>query len=526
MNNGIIGSHMVSNGSSSGGGQSVFTLDSQTAVLRLLSAIRNSDLAAADKNELRDLVFLYVNGGHDESVRLTLEKKIAAHKLEIPAAPAAVKEAPAPAAPRPTIGTFRSAPQFRVPTPPVSVATPEPVATADTTPTKAVPEPVPPAPVSSTPPPPPVPAPQPVAEVVPPAPVEPVSKTSTTLEPAAPPAAPTLENEDVLVRIREIKAAVNEKVGNPVHLMDIDPAVGREYMSALLEAMKKATAGAVATGAMARLETAYQAVVALDLTRPAATTTDAPAPPVEPASSNVNAAERTVPVADLDRVVSSLTPPPTPTPAEPAPVPAAEPKRVPVTSTPIVETPAYDQAPVSGFAQTSISTPQSARVGDSQSIPITSSNRTSFATESQAAASAPVKPPVAPLGALPTVLPKKPEPAPSVAPTPTDPLHTAEVDAGLEQLLDEWPLFKKSGLFGTGPKGREHPLFKRIAGLQIPLLLAGRFEGATQEIKQSITDYMNGWRYEQGIIYEQGETFEHYLRRVIKHILDLQKNRR
>ncbi len=34
---------------------------------------------------------------------------------------------------------------------------------------------------------------------------------------------------------------------------------------------------------------------------------------------------------------------------------------------------------------------------------------------------------------------------------------------------------------------------------------------------------MNGWRYEQGIIYDQGETFEHYLRRVIRHILDLQK---
>ena len=105
-----------------------------------------------------------------------------------------------------------------------------------------------------------------------------------------------------------------------------------------------------------------------------------------------------------------------------------------------------------------------------------------------------------------------------------DPLFTKEVDAGLEQLLAEWSLFKKSGFLGTGGKGREHPLFKKIAELQIPLLLAGRFEGATQEIKQSITDYMNGWRYEQGIIYEQGETFEHYLRRVIRHILDLQKN--
>jgi hypothetical protein len=93
-------------------------------------------------------------------------------------------------------------------------------------------------------------------------------------------------------------------------------------------------------------------------------------------------------------------------------------------------------------------------------------------------------------------------------------------------LLSDWSLFKKSGIFGTGPKGREHPLFKKLAGLQVPLLLAGRFDGATQEIRQSITDYMNGWRYEQGIIYQPGETFEKYLRRVIRHILDLQSKRR
>jgi hypothetical protein len=104
-----------------------------------------------------------------------------------------------------------------------------------------------------------------------------------------------------------------------------------------------------------------------------------------------------------------------------------------------------------------------------------------------------------------------------------DPLFTKEVDDGLQQLLAEWPIFSKSGLFGTGPKGMQHPLYKKISGLQIPLLLAGRFEGATQEVKQSITDYMNGWRYEQGIIYVQGENFDHYLRRVIRHILDLQK---
>jgi len=95
------------------------------------------------------------------------------------------------------------------------------------------------------------------------------------------------------------------------------------------------------------------------------------------------------------------------------------------------------------------------------------------------------------------------EPLKSVEDVPTqdsitnasdDPLQSAEVTDGLNQLLSDWMLFKKSGLFGTGAKGIEHPLYKNIKELQIPLLLAGRFEGATQEIKQSITDYMNGWR--------------------------------
>lgn len=107
-----------------------------------------------------------------------------------------------------------------------------------------------------------------------------------------------------------------------------------------------------------------------------------------------------------------------------------------------------------------------------------------------------------------------------------NPLYTDEIDNGLDQLLSEWVLFKRSGLFGTGPKGREHPLFKKIAEIQMPLLLSGRFEGYAPEIKQSITDYMNGWRYEQGIIYEPGETFEQYLRRVIRHIIDWQNKKR
>jgi len=66
-------------------------------------------------------------------------------------------------------------------------------------------------------------------------------------------------------------------------------------------------------------------------------------------------------------------------------------------------------------------------------------------------------------------------------------------------------------------------LYKKLASLTMAAVIAGRFEGATPRIKQSITDYMNGWRYEEGVVHEHGESFEHYLRKVIRHILEKQK---
>jgi hypothetical protein len=101
-----------------------------------------------------------------------------------------------------------------------------------------------------------------------------------------------------------------------------------------------------------------------------------------------------------------------------------------------------------------------------------------------------------------------------------NPLMADKVTSGLKQLLSEWKLFKSSGIFGTGPGGIEHPLYQELAHLSMAAVIAGRYESATADIKQSITDYMNGWRYEEGIVHEHGETFEHYLRRVVLHILD------
>jgi outer membrane biosynthesis protein TonB len=494
----------------------VFDFKSQAGVMALLSAVRASELSTADKNELRDLIFLYTNGGGDASVRITLEQKLVAHNIK----PASGKPATAPvAAPKPAFpfGTSRPAPVFVPPVAPV-VATPASVpqsapvtvsAPAPVVEPVAIPTPVP-EPVTA-----PVPEPLPVVkEVVPevavPTPVAPTPATQ------APNAAPN----NYIERIREIKTAVNSKVGNPVNLVDINNEVGREYMNALLEAMKSLSGG-VAGGAevaMQRLETAYLAVeVAISnhaasdakaventpTPAPVVEPTPAPVPVPEPTSQPEVSEEPTVP----EVVVAPAPAPvaiPTPESVEPAPEPEPLPTPVPVVVAPLpseepqVETsePWVDPNPLVPTKSL-----------ESEIIPPTINNQT--ASPSQDLELDSINPADLFVGDNKNAAP--------------DPLYTSDIDDGLQQLLSDWSLFKKSGLFGTGPKGIDHPLFKKISALPVHLLLAGRFEGSTQEIKQSITDYMNGWRYEQGIIYEQGESFEHYLRRVIRQILDLQK---
>jgi hypothetical protein len=336
-----------------------------------------------------------------------------------------------------------------------------------------------------------------------------------------------------LERIKQIKTEVNSRVGNPVNLVDIDNQVGREYMNALLEAMKKLSSGAVSemAPAMQRLEAALVAVrgaierhgvnqtaVIEEKSGPGDTVVSEPTNnqtnyPRSVNESSVGTESKPV-LSDLpvstkkaDSIISVASqlerptrpvPSPTPTPTPPPPTPPA----APAIPRPIPPARPAEESGKSGFE---------AGADQSQTLPRVSVNQ----PPASLASSAPLK--------TPSVLP---DPA-SLETSPTgDPLYTKEVDDGLEQLLSDWSLFKKSGLFGTGPHGRQHPLYKKVSDLQVPLLLAGRFDGATQEIRQSITDYMNGWRYEQGIIYQPGETFENYLRRVIRHILDLQKKRK
>jgi len=520
---------MVSVGSLPVSGSQVFDLDTQSGVMHILASVRTSDIRSEHKSELRDLVFLYTNGGKDQTVRLALEQKISAYGVV--AAPIKVKEVPKKEEPpQPTIGKFRTAPSFRVhvtsaPTTPVATVAPEPVSVPTPySPQKPVLDEVP-EPVSVQ-----VqhePAPQFVPEPEAPAPVfapEPVVPVATTAHP--------VDDKQYLDRIREIKAAVNERVGNPVNLVDINNEVGREYMGAILDAMKKLNSGTSAGSAMKRLEAAYQAVLqTLDnrseqpVPTPFVPTTPEPVFTPEPVSVPVQTHYEPAPTFAPEPVSiysKSQVVEPTPAPFVPRmPEPEPEPEPIPQAHyepAPVPEPepmPAYQ--PLSGGQKTG-----RLPIQDATKFEAPSAWEHTTTVQNHAESTAPFAPlsdlPDKPLSIndLPTSESLK------SAATAGDPLFTMEVDEGMNQLLQEWSIFKKSGLFGTGPKGKEHPLFKKMGPLHIPLILAGRFEGATQEIKQSVTDYMNGWRYEQGLIYQQGETFEHYLRRVIRHILDMQ----
>lgn len=326
------------------------------------------------------------------------------------------------------------------------------------------------------------------------------------------PAAPYRDPNE---RINEIKRSVNEHVGNPINLIEADNDIGKEYMQALLEAMKKRNSGMPheMTAAMDRLEKAYAAVDALIMQGglehakaahvSRATSQESVEAEIPKATASqrvaVRIAQMSEPTGRSNEVLHEQEKKeisiPVPHAHTTAPVtPALEPIIPQKGVSPINADaePVTDQAPDSA---------PSGMLSVAKEKQLQDLMRATHMKEAEAA---------------------REKEATRVA--AMDPLMTPEVDAGLGQLLSEWNLFKSSGFFGTGPGGKEHVLYRKLAGLPMAAVVAGRFEGATPKIRQSITDYMNGWRYEDGIMYDPAETFEHYLRKVIRHILDRQKN--
>ncbi len=401
--------------------------------------------------------------------------------------------------------------------------------------------------------------------------------SSGSTEPSPRPVSPDFNFDNYLNRIKEIKNEINLQYGSPVGIVNIDADLGHEYMAALLNAMKELSiesSGSVQ--AMDRLETIFAKVKALSDSKTSAEITSKPSPVSRTADSAPDKkTAATAPDAQtneaplINRTPQRAVIPPRPVAKTVIPASQNEVPNSLHSPSPDVDkvsinvdhgrfidrSPQTDEVANSfrdDAARNSVKvTPRTTAtrsslqdrlrdletgqdigsrepgVGsetlmtstktDKQITPNIISTPTSLNNSSQVKS---VIEDSAPLKTL-RDLPSAAEVA--AANSGGDPLFSAEVNQGLDQLLSEWVLFKKSGLFGSGPKGVHHPLFKKLANIQVPLLLAGRFEGATQEIRQSITDYMNGWRYEQGIVYEKGETFEQYLRRVIRHIIDLQK---
>ncbi|MFT7507587.1 MAG: hypothetical protein ACI92I_000748 [Acidimicrobiales bacterium] len=363
-------------------------------------------------------------------------------------------------------------------------------------------------------------------------------------------------------RIKEIKLQVNQLAGNPVNLIDVNNEVGREYMNALLDAMKANSDGVPdkLAQAMLRLETSFDSVK-----ETISTTKNTPEPTV---SDTLQTEVRTPAVVGADILSPAI--PTTPVSAVGEEVPF-EVKQASATLAPVAESVADKSggAP-SGYAAAYQEREKAFEEKHSTSVSLDNNpvaEKTIQVVPKPPVQTQKVPEPVArtpvrtaPVNPIPAP-PKKEVPVKQTQPTTIpkasgfvsvavdkkekdlvtdkkleesvtnqqrvaaevasmDPLMIPVVSNGLQQLLSEWSLFKSSGIFGTGPSGSEHALYKKLAPISMTDIVTGRFEGSTSEIKRSITDYMHGWRYEEGILHDKGETFEHYLRRVIKHILE------
>lgn len=523
-----------------------FDVRVEADVIALLKTLHQSPLEAEEKNQLRDLVFAYVhNPQHEHAeklrerlqqhgitlVRLSEEQTAANEQPQTPVRRTAAgmrttRPLPrfAPAQNSSVSRAEESSPQEVKKISIRSVAAPKtvpqekqkPSAPAETLPQHAAPDGAQKAAVKE----------KPAPEVV-----------STPQQ---------LPQTDTLTRIREIKRAVNQKVGNPVNLIDSHNELGREYMNALLDAMKKSNGGSPTevASAMDRLEKAFAQVNKIDVEKEKENAASAPVKdtPQQPA-----VAVQQPPVSDTDGPVArpiEKTPdyskPVEPAPAvkkEDSPIKTAarEPQRTSVVQqeasslkTSVQEKPIAPVAPRAPLSAEGKQTPP-LRIENHERADEPQTPNPSVVKNQEA--NSPLHS-VAKEKKLQDLMRKNrqvdakeraQQEKERIA--AMDPLHTPEVDDGLRELLSQWSLFKSSGFLGTGPSGKEHPLYVKLAPLTMAAVIAGRFEGASPAIKQNITDMLNGWRYEEGITHDHAETFEQYLRKVVQHILSKQKQR-
>lgn len=351
-----------------------------------------------------------------------------------------------------------------------------------------------------------------VPEAVPPTPQETPSKTEP--KPAAEVLSQVKPMEEYRARIAEIKREVNARVGNPVALIDAQNQTGRTYMTALLAAMKATSPGSAVRieDAMASLEAAYAAV----LSHQGAEVHDVIQTPSTGEIASGPQIVDTPVVVSLESHSDSVK----------APLVSAIPTHVPFESA--------DAAPqeLPKAARVLPKIPSLLDLESEDTVPNTHSEYDTPIPQSRSQAEEKKKSVVT--TSTRSITPAAPsydtahqdmhvaEVPPYVAVMQTE-LASPEITESLNQLLHEWSIFKSSGVFGMGPGGIDHPLYTVLARLTMGEVISGRFEHAEPEIIYTIKEYVDAWRHEQGVAYNPTETFEHYLRRVVQHILKRQK---
>ncbi len=331
---------------------------SQSALLRDESHTRSTydlrswqgltDVLRAAKQKLtpekhavfRDLVLRYAQQGGDSALKNEIDAVLAT--LETSQASAALhsesisqsQKVVRPAASR-SSRVGRPVPQFTVRQSVLKPVT-TPVSIPPVTPTPPQPASRPKPPTPPTPIPEPKPEPEPVA--VPPAPdFEPPAPRTSEIAKSEPVVPPTSREEssgaprsldEHKARIIEIKRLVNEQVGNPVALVGAHKTLGREYMQALLTALKATGGGGVgADAAMRRLEDVYTALLTDTPEAPVAPSEPELVPESKPEPEPEPVQEATPIIEVVEAVVSSPSTPPEP----PVPLPVIEvPRPVPV----------------------------------------------------------------------------------------------------------------------------------------------------------------------------------------------------
>jgi len=386
-----------------------------------------------------------------------------------------------------------------------------------------------------------------------------------TFNQSVPPQAPETSSKTMdehKARISEIKRIVHDRMGNPVALIDTHNELGKQYMVALLNALKATSPGSSMSieNSMRVLEDAYQSLLA-DVSvvaepekakifeTPEVLKAEKPEEPEIPQTSEVEVnstpkePEKIIETKKVERIDTpaiseseevpekiSVLEIPRPLIKEEKVIPEdSMPHRSPAdviaslrvekqsNPTQTTETPMKVEKPF-------IPTPALQTPTKPQSPGIVTETPQPNRTPSQVVEEIPQAPSQSVAKKVPLDIPKKVtqnETAPERTINQSE-LSKPEVTQALDSLLHEWSLFSGSGLLGMGPGGSEHPLYRKLCRLSMGEVLAGRWEKSDAKVIKVIKQYVDAWRHEQGIAYTINETFEHYLRRVVVRILKRQ----